>query len=221
MGGNSDIGCGAWAGIGLAWLVVWYWVLSSNYEASTAGLAECGFIESFGSCGNPWREANNSFSLGMLLAIFSIPLPILAWTKLREFSAANQERREKLRENREIEKREKEADRKLLLANQQAQLAKDKIDRSEFVQSLGAATSFLDILPHEDDRSRVIKIRQGISKELGDIVANYSLSQMIALLQSDLALRIKVTCMLEALDDSRIKSSDAEVLRAALAATSK
>lgn len=210
----SEPGCGQWAAIGIGWVALWYLVLSSSYEAATLGLRECGFFEY--ACNAPWRRANGNFANGMMLAILSIPLPILAWNWIRrqsETRAGKQaERKVRLAE----ERADREAQQKITQIDEQAKAARSKLDRGEFIQSLGAVTDFLDILPHETARERILQIRQGISKELRDIVATYTMDQMIQILRDDRALNIKLTSMLASFDLAGVVSSDADVLREAL-----
>lgn len=217
MNDNGNIGCGTWAVIGIGWVVLWYLILDVAFQSATAGLRPCYWYEVVGQCASAWGQAHGNFAFGMIVAILSIPLPVFLWrwgqTLLEAGGGAVADRQARLAR----ERSDREAERKITLIEQQAGAAKSRLERGEFIQSLGAAADYLEILPFETESSRVLQIRQGIAKELRDIIATYTLAQMVQILRDDEALRIKLASMLAAFDRAEVASSDADVLRQALA----
>lgn len=213
---QSDNGCLFYAGISIAWIGFWYIVLKSQYSTAVSGLSECGWSFFETACSKPWTRANNSFATGMLFAILSAPLPIYLVTRWRAGAALRAERAEERRLEEEQARKARESRQRIIEMEQAATQQKNRIDRAEFIQSLGAASDFLERLPFETDAERQQQIRQNISKELRDIIATYTMAEIEQILRNDPAIRIKATSMLGLLERVGMESSDAAVIASAL-----
>lgn len=203
-----------WA-VALAWLVFWDYILNASFQETVKTLPACGLLDL--DCNARWSNAHASYTTGMVVALIAIPVPLYIAGRLLETREARDSRAAARATRQAAELRQWEAEEKLELIEQEAAIAKSKIERTEFVQSLGAVCDYLEILPHETEQSRILQIRQGISKELRGIVATYTLDQMAQFLRRDNALKIKLKSMLASLKRAKVASSDADVLREALA----
>lgn len=213
---QSDNGCLFYTGIAVAWVGFWYIVLKGQYSTAVSGLSECGWSLFETACSSPWTRANNAFASGMLFAILSTPLPIYLVTRWRTGAAQRAERMEQRRQEQAQALKDKESRQRIADLEQVAKQEKSRINRAEFIQSLGAASAYLEELPFETDQARQRQIRQNISKELRDIVATYTMAEMEQILRDDPAIRIKSRSMLRLLERTGMESSDAAVIGSAL-----
>jgi len=211
----------------IAWVLGWHRHLSQQYDAAIAALQNCGPLEGwqFIKCKAgrlaDGTSASSDFNSGMLLVVLSAPFAFLvsryvaravvesqaaADARSEAVAVADRQREEEARQNARIAH-----------AETRAALTRQAIDRGEFIQKLGSVSDLLDLLPTESDAHRVAIIRQGIVKELRDLVAKHTLPDLTALVKGDAAIRLSLEAILLRLDTAALSASDApRVLQAAL-----
>jgi len=67
------------------------------------------------------------------------------------------------------------------------------VGRAEFLNSLGPVNDYLDVLAAVQSPEQEVRIKQGVGKELRDLVAKYALADLTHLVRSDEAIRLALT----------------------------
>ncbi len=207
--------------LGLGWITYWWLNLAARHKAAIAAFDHCsGFLHSI-SCSMSKGAADGSYAGGVTLAVITAPLALIASHYFARWRMEEEEKTAVLegakREAERVATQRQESDARLAVVEQDAQRARQTVERSDFIHKLGAVSDFLDLLAGEIDPIRIANIRLGAAQALRDLIAKHTIDQLAALIRADHAVQVSVTTILPRLSAASFdEAAEVHVLRAAL-----
>lgn len=208
-----------WA-LAAIWLLYRWYELSAQNAASKARIQGCdGFFGSV-SCGVQKSGEDLGFGAGMLFALLLAPFAFLISHYIARF-AVEKQLAEQARRDADVARAHRareEEDQRQRIEDESARTreARDGIDRAEFVRSLGSVNDFLDLLSIAQNAEQELRVKQGIGKELRELVAKHTHDAITELVHRDDALRINLEETLSRIKKAGVPSNFTAVFRAAL-----
>lgn len=192
----------------VAWVIGWFLYANSGADPN-AGLISAAIHSS-------------NVGLAVLVAIVTVPIPMLIGRALARAHVRNQETADQNRNAaaQEAQRQEDERQRKMRLAAAEAaaQSGKQAIDRSTMVRKLGAVSNLLDLLPQETATDRIGTIKVGVAQELREVTANHTTEALEAMIRADEAVRLSLATVLPRLKAAGLDHSpEAVVIQTAAA----
>jgi hypothetical protein len=207
-----------WAIVAL-WLVYRWISLSMERNAALRALNGCeGFFARAG-CDTQAAGYHFSFTLSMIGSVLLAPLAFLIAhfiaRAMAEHHGAEQLRIRDEAVAARVQRDDAEQRARTENAQQHAQRARLGTQRSEFLNSLGSVNDYLDMLGVIAGDENTLRIKQGIGKELRDLVAKYAVADLEQLIATDEAIRIGLTSTLDRVEAAGVAGDAAAVLRRA------